>query len=44
MYTYQKVRIGLAILSFALPLIVAAVFGLYVRPLDGDPIGGGVPG
>jgi len=42
MFTYQKVRIGLAILSFALPL-VAAAYGVYVRPLD-DPIGGGVPG
>lgn len=42
MFTYQKVRIGLAILSFALPL-VAAAYGVYVRPL-GDPIGGGGPG
>lgn len=40
MYTYQKVMIGLAVLSFALPLIAAA-FGI-VWPL-GDPIGGGGP-
>jgi hypothetical protein len=42
MFTYQKVRIGLAVLTFALPL-VAAAFGVYFRPLD-DPIGGGGPG
>jgi hypothetical protein len=35
------VRIGLAVLSFALPL-VAAAFGVWIRPLD--PIGGGSPG
>jgi hypothetical protein len=42
MYTYQKVMIGLAVLSFALP-IMAAAFGVWIRPLD-DPIGGGLPG
>jgi hypothetical protein len=42
MYTYQKVMIGLAILSFALPILTAAL-GVYIRPLD-DPIGGGSPG
>lgn len=41
MYTYQKVLIGLAILSFAVPLFAAA-FGVAIRPLD--EIGGGVPG
>lgn len=39
MYTYQKVMIGLAALSFALPL-AATVLG-FAGPL-GDPIGGGV--
>jgi hypothetical protein len=42
MYTYQKVMIGLAVLSFALPF-VAGAFGVFFRPLD-DPIGGGNPG
>jgi hypothetical protein len=40
MYTYQKVMIGLAILSFAVP-VIAAAFGVSIRPLD--EIGGGGP-
>ena len=40
MYTYQKVMIGLAALSLALP-IIAAVFGASIGPLD--EIGGGGP-
>lgn len=40
MYTYQKVMIGLAVLSMVVP-VVGAAFGL-VGPL-GDPIGGGGP-
>jgi hypothetical protein len=40
MYTYQKVMIGLAVLSFAIPVIVAA-FGVPIGPLD--EIGGGGP-
>ena len=43
MFTYQKVMIGLAILSFVLP-IALATFGVFVRPLDGDPVGGVGPG
>lgn len=42
MLTYQKVMIGLAILSVALP-IVGVTLGVWIRPL-GDPIGGGSPG
>ena len=42
MFTYQKVLIGLAVLSFALPILTAAL-GVYIRPFC-DPIGGGCPG
>jgi hypothetical protein len=42
MYTYQKVMIGLAVLSFAVPIIAAAL-GVPLGHLD-DPIGGGGPG
>ena len=38
MFTYQKVRLGLLVLAFALPLLAAA-FGVYIKPLD--EIGGG---
>jgi hypothetical protein len=38
MFTYQKVRLGLIVLAFALPLLTAA-FGVYLKPLD--EIGGG---
>jgi hypothetical protein len=38
MFTYQKVRLGLLILAFALPLLAAA-FGVCVKPLD--EVGGG---
>lgn len=41
MYTYQKVKIGLVVLSFALPLLGAAIG--FFGPL-GDPIGGVGPG
>ncbi len=39
MYTYQKVMIGLAVLSFA-ATVMATAFGVSIRPLD--EIGGGV--
>jgi len=39
METYLKVKLGLMVLAFALPLI-AGVFGIHVKPLD--EIGGGV--
>jgi hypothetical protein len=38
MFTYQKVRWGLLVLAFALPLI-AAVFGVHIKPFD--EVGGG---
>jgi hypothetical protein len=37
---YQKVRLGMLIAAFAIPVIVGA-FGLVVKPLD--EIGGGFP-
>lgn len=40
METYQKVRLGLLILAFAVPLL-AGVFGVSFKPLD--EIGGGGP-
>jgi len=40
MHTYQKVLIGLAVLSFAVG-VFAAAFGVPIRLLD--EIGGGVP-
>ena len=38
MLTSQKVRLGLLVLAFALPLL-AAVFGVHIKPLD--EVGGG---
>lgn len=38
MFTYQKVRVGLFVLAIGLPLL-AAVFGVYIKPLD--EVGGG---
>jgi len=40
MLSYNKARLGLIVLAFALPLL-AAMLGGHVNPLD--EIGGGVP-